>query len=142
MGPPVVTRRWSAQQVKDGIADESVRSLTELPPTERSQVGASVVAQLRELGWIPQSVEGGFAAGQPQFNFQIPLAGRSEDDVLKGMNQQWRRNIKKAAKAGVVVSTGLETSEGSGARGVPRALRATPRSATTSRRGRCRTSGP
>ena len=32
MGPPVVTRRWSAAQVKEGIADESVRSLGDVPP--------------------------------------------------------------------------------------------------------------
>ena len=103
IGPPVVTRRWSAAQVKDGIADEQVTSLTALPPTERSESGAAVVSQLRELGWRCQSVAGGFAAGQPQYNFWIPLAGRTDDDVLKGMNQLWRRNIKKAEKAGVEV---------------------------------------
>jgi vancomycin resistance protein VanK len=70
-----------------------------------------VVSQLQELGWRPQAVEGGFAAGQPQYNFQIPLRDadgepRSEEDVLKGMNQLWRRNIKKAAKQGVEVATG------------------------------------
>jgi vancomycin resistance protein VanK len=111
LGPPVITRRWSAAQVKDGIADEAVTSLTTLPPTERSQTGAKVVSQLRELGWRPQSVTGGFAAGQPQYNFWIPLrtadgTQRTEDDVLAGMNQLWRRNIKKAAKAGVEVSVG------------------------------------
>ena len=105
MGPPVVTHRWTADAVKKGIADDSVRTLGDVPPAERSQVGASVVSQLRELGWRPQSVEGGFAAGQPQYNFQIPLAGRTEDDVLKGMNQQWRRNIKKADKQGVEVTS-------------------------------------
>ena len=111
MGPPVVTRRWSAAQVKEGIADESVRRLGDLPPTERGRTGARVVAQLGELGWRLQAVEGGFAAGQPQYNFQIPLvddAGepRTEEDVLAGMNQQWRRNIKKATKAGVEVEHG------------------------------------
>ena len=70
-----------------------------------------MVAQLHELGWRHQGVEGGFAAGQPQFVFQIPLRAadgtpRSEDDVLKGMNQLWRRNIKKAAKEGVEVTRG------------------------------------
>jgi lipid II:glycine glycyltransferase (peptidoglycan interpeptide bridge formation enzyme) len=104
MGPPVITRRWSAEDVKKGVADESVSRLTEVPPADRSQAGARVVSQLRELGWRPQAVEGGFAAGQPQYNFQIPLTGRTEDEVLKGMNQLWRRNIKKAAKAGVEVS--------------------------------------
>ena len=111
MGPPVVTRRWSAAQVKEGIADEGVRRLSDVPPIERSRSGASVVAQLHELGWRPQAVEGGFAAGQPQYNFVIPLTHddgtpRTEDEVLAGMNQLWRRNIKKAAKQGVVVERG------------------------------------
>jgi lipid II:glycine glycyltransferase (peptidoglycan interpeptide bridge formation enzyme) len=103
MGPPVVTRRWTADAVKKGVADEHVARLGDVPPSERSQDGARVVSQLRELGWKPQAVDGGFAAGQPKFNFQIPLTGRSEDDVLKAMNQQWRRNIKKSDKAGVEV---------------------------------------
>ncbi len=111
MGPPVVTRRWSADQVKAGIADESVRRLGDVPPLERTQTGARVVAQLHEQGWKLQSVEGGFSAGQPQFNFQIPLVTRDDDprprteaEVLAGMNQQWRRNIKKADKSGVEVT--------------------------------------
>jgi lipid II:glycine glycyltransferase (peptidoglycan interpeptide bridge formation enzyme) len=111
IGPPVLTRRWSAAQVKEGIADDTVTSLTALPPTERSQTGAKVVSQLRELGWTSQSVQGGFAAGQPQYNFWIPLGGRTEDDVLAGMNQLWRRNIKKAAKAGVTVSTSTSSTD-------------------------------
>jgi vancomycin resistance protein VanK len=114
MGPPVATRRWDAAAVKQGVADDTVHRLADVAPTERSQSGARVVSQLQELGWRPQSVEGGFAAGQPQYNFQIPLrdaegTARSEDDVLAGMNQQWRRNIKKADKAGVEVAHG--TSE-------------------------------
>jgi lipid II:glycine glycyltransferase (peptidoglycan interpeptide bridge formation enzyme) len=109
MGPPVATRRWSAAQVKEGLAAPSVRRLTDLPPTERDPVGARVVSQLASLGWRPQgtgrSAGGGFAAGQPQYVFQVPLADRSETEVLAGMNQLWRRNIKKADKVGVEVST-------------------------------------
>jgi lipid II:glycine glycyltransferase (peptidoglycan interpeptide bridge formation enzyme) len=113
MGPPVVTRRWSADAVKQGVADEAVRTLADVPPSDRSQGGARVVSQLLELGWRLQGAEGGFAAGQPRYNFQIPLRDaegqpRTEDDVLKGMNQQWRRNIKKAAKEGVEVGEGNE----------------------------------
>jgi lipid II:glycine glycyltransferase (peptidoglycan interpeptide bridge formation enzyme) len=106
MGPPVVTRRWDAAAVKAGVADPAVHRLGDVPPTERLQDGARVVSQLQELGWRSQAVAGGFAAGQPQFNFQVPLTGRSEADVLAGMNQQWRRNIKKADKAGVEVTRG------------------------------------
>jgi vancomycin resistance protein VanK len=111
MGPPVVTRRWTAEQVKAGIADESVRSLTELAPSVRSSAGARVVQQLEALGWTRLAAEGGFAAGQPRYTFVIPLVAddgtrRTEDDVLAGMNQLWRRNIRKADKAGVTVSVG------------------------------------
>ncbi len=114
MGPPVVTRRWSADQVKAGIADETVTRLSDVPPLERSQEGACVIAQLHELGWQQQTAEGGFSAGQPQFNFQVPLVDeegrpRTEADVLAGMNQLWRRNIKKADKAGVEVALGART---------------------------------
>jgi lipid II:glycine glycyltransferase (peptidoglycan interpeptide bridge formation enzyme) len=106
MGPPVVVRRWSATQVKEGIANPATRLLGRLAPSSRELTGASVLSQLREAGWSPQSVEGGFAAGQPQFNFVIVLEGRTEAEVLAGMNQLWRRNIKKAAKLGVEVSLG------------------------------------
>jgi vancomycin resistance protein VanK len=117
IGPPVILRRWTAAQVKEGIAEEAVRSLTALAPKERSPQGARVVSELRELGWREQRVEGGFAAGQPQYNFWLPLVDgdgkpRTEDEVLAGMNQQWRRNIKKAAKAGVGVSSATVTSPG------------------------------
>ena len=104
IGPPVVTRRWDAAAVKAGIADESVRSLDQVPPLARETTGARVVSALRGLGWREQKAEGGFSAGQPQYNFQVPLAGKDEDAVLKGMNQQWRRNIKKAVKEGVVAA--------------------------------------
>ena len=110
MGPPVVARRWSARQVKDGIADDTVRRLGDLPPTVREPVGAQVVAALRSLGWRRQGSEEGFAAGQPPFVFQVPLrdadgVALDEGTVLAGMNQQWRRNVKKAAKAGVEVTS-------------------------------------
>jgi vancomycin resistance protein VanK len=106
MGPPVVTRRWDAAAVKGGIADPDVHRLTDVPPTSREETGARVVSQLRELGWQPLHTDGGFAAGQPQYNFHLPLrhtdgTARTEDEVLRGMNQLWRRNVKKAMKEGV-----------------------------------------
>jgi len=104
IGPPVRTATWSAAQVKEGVASDDVRRLADLAPEHREPAGARVVSQLREAGWIPQSPEDGFGVGQPQYTYEIPLADRSEDDVLKGMNQLWRRNIKRADKEGVEVS--------------------------------------
>ena len=82
-----------------------MRNLREVP-TELDEVGARVVRHLSASRWQDQHVDDGFGIGQPQYTFAIPLAGRDEEDVLRGMNQLWRRNIKKADKSGVVVTVG------------------------------------
>ncbi|HSK54764.1 MAG TPA: peptidoglycan bridge formation glycyltransferase FemA/FemB family protein [Jiangellales bacterium] len=106
MGPPVVSRRWSANTVKAAIADDSSTRLWDVPADHTTAAGAALAAQLAALGWRPPAEEGGFSAGQPRYVFQVPLADRTEDDVLKGFNQLWRRNVKKAAKSGVEVTHG------------------------------------
>ncbi|QNP76155.1 peptidoglycan bridge formation glycyltransferase FemA/FemB family protein [Streptomyces roseirectus] len=106
LGPPVCTDAWSAAQVKEGIADPGIRRLTDLPSGRADPVGARVAGRLKDAGWLPQSPEDGFGVGHPQFKYEIPLVGKTEDDLLRGMNQQWRRNIKKAAKEGVEVTVG------------------------------------
>jgi len=106
IGPPVALRSWSAETIKKAIADNGSRRLSDVPADEQRPSGQVVVEVLRSQGWRPVASEEGFAAGQPQFVFQLPLAGRNADDVLAGMNQLWRRNIKKADKLGVVVSRG------------------------------------
>jgi len=117
MGPPVVTRRWSAERIKAGLADPAYRHLDDLAPTTREALGARVVSGLRDLGWQEQGAAGGgFAAGQPRHNFQVSLvdsagAPLEEAAVLAGMNQLWRRNIKKADKAGVQVTPSTEAAD-------------------------------
>jgi lipid II:glycine glycyltransferase (peptidoglycan interpeptide bridge formation enzyme) len=106
MGPPVAARRWGPKAIKDAIAGGQQPKLGDVRPDVIEPSGEIVTAQLRKLGWKPPRVEEGFAAGQPQYVFQLPLAGRSLDELLKGMNQQWRRNIKKAEKSGVEVTQG------------------------------------
>lgn len=106
IGPTVVKRRWINSTVKHGISDPSITRLTDLPADETSAAAESIAEQLNARGWRPQLQEDGFGAGQPQHVFQLPLTGRSEDDLLRDFNQLWRRNIKKAAKSGVTVVTG------------------------------------
>lgn len=106
IGPTVPAHLWHNTTLKQGIADSDVESLTDLTPDESFAAGSAVKEQLATAGWRPPAAEDGFGAGQPQHVFQLPLAGRTEDDVLRSFNQLWRRNIKKAAKAGVTVAPG------------------------------------
>lgn len=106
IGPPVVVRRWGTRTIKDALADDAVTSLRTVEPDETNIPAARVHNALRTLGWQPPKAGEGFSAGQPEFNFQLPLTGRTPDEVLKGMNQLWRRNIKKADKLGVEVRRG------------------------------------
>jgi lipid II:glycine glycyltransferase (peptidoglycan interpeptide bridge formation enzyme) len=106
IGAPVIRRSWRAETVKQAISAPGTRHLSDVPPDSTFGSGEVVAKTLSETGWRRQGGEGGFAAGQPSFVFQLPLAGRTPDEVLAGMNQLWRRNIKKAAKARVAVTRG------------------------------------
>jgi lipid II:glycine glycyltransferase (peptidoglycan interpeptide bridge formation enzyme) len=107
MGPPVVVRRWDAATVKAAIADPAVAHLGDVPATSTDPGAARVRSVLETAGWRREVGTEGFAAGQPPYVFQVPLAGRSAADLLAGMNQQWRRNIKLSRKAGVLVERGI-----------------------------------
>ena len=106
IGPTIVWRRWGTETIKRAIADERVTRLSQVDPDAIDPAATRLRGQLRHLGWLPQHTDEGFAAGQPEFNFQLPLAGRTPEQLLSGMNQLWRRNIKKAEKVGVEVSQG------------------------------------
>ncbi|MEU3283116.1 lipid II:glycine glycyltransferase FemX [Streptomyces antibioticus] len=108
MGPPVVARRWSPDAVKAAIADPAARRLRDAEPTSYEPGAQDIAERLRHSGWrqVEPGGEEGFAAGQPRYVCQVPFAGRTLDDIRSGLNQQWRRNIKKAEKAGVKVVQG------------------------------------
>jgi lipid II:glycine glycyltransferase (peptidoglycan interpeptide bridge formation enzyme) len=106
MGPPVEVRRWSAAAVKAALADDAMARLTDTEPTAANPAGSAIAAQLRDRGWRQQTSDTGFTIGQPQFVLQVPLAARSEEDLLRSFNQLWRRNIKRADKVGVEVGLG------------------------------------
>ncbi|MCC0097138.1 MULTISPECIES: peptidoglycan bridge formation glycyltransferase FemA/FemB family protein [Streptomyces] len=107
MGPPVVIRRWNSAAIKAGIQDPDVKRLRDVEASVIEPRAFEVSDKLRRMGW-QQAEDGGAGFGdvQPRYVFQVPLANRSLDDVLKGFNQLWRRNIKKAEKAGVEVVQG------------------------------------
>ena len=106
IGAPVIARRWGTDTIKAAIADERITRLSEAIPDEVNHRATRIRNQLRELGWRPPEEEDGFSAGQPRFVFQLPVGGKTPEQLLSGMNQLWRRNIKKAAKSGVVVRQG------------------------------------
>jgi lipid II:glycine glycyltransferase (peptidoglycan interpeptide bridge formation enzyme) len=125
MGPPVTRRWWSTATVHSAVGAGHPRFLYDLPPDGLGQHGGSVAAQLHALGWAPapgivdvsehgdedaEAAAGepaaGFTAGQPQYVFQVPLAGRSLQDVYAGFNPQWRRNLRVAERYDVRVDVG------------------------------------
>jgi lipid II:glycine glycyltransferase (peptidoglycan interpeptide bridge formation enzyme) len=107
MGPPIWTRRWTASTLKDGIAAGAARSLRDLPADETDGRALAAIDVLEALGWTQRPTTGaGFGDVQPRYVFQVPLEGRTDAELLAGFNQLWRRNIKKAAKAGVEVRQG------------------------------------
>ncbi len=113
LGPPVASRRWEAATVKQAMADvaDSVpgapRRISQTLADWHSLPAAKLVDQLKALGWQQQEAAGaGFGDVQPRYVFQVTLSDKEPADLLAGFNQLWRRNIKRAQKAGVTVTRG------------------------------------
>ncbi|MEI6108668.1 MAG: peptidoglycan bridge formation glycyltransferase FemA/FemB family protein [Actinomycetes bacterium] len=109
MGPHTWVNRWHSETLKNVISAESAKSIAEVEPDETNNTGIALTHQLKSLGWRQRKAdESGFGDYQPRYVFQISLTGKSEDDIFAEFNQQWRRNIRKAEKEGVVVRQGSE----------------------------------
>jgi lipid II:glycine glycyltransferase (peptidoglycan interpeptide bridge formation enzyme) len=105
IGPQLVIRRWRAETVKAALAVATGGRLGDLVPDGADTDALAVADRLRASGWRrAPAAGGGFGDFQPRYVFQVPLAGRSEDDLLRGFNQLWRRNVRKADKDGVLVT--------------------------------------
>ena len=110
IGPPVVVAQWDTDTVKEAIANVHVGLISEIEPDRTFETASRVVNELKKMGWSQEASDGaGFGDVQPRFVFQVPLANRSLKDILAGFNQQWRRNIRKAEKSGVVVRLGTRS---------------------------------
>lgn len=105
VGPALTVRRWASRTVRSAIA-AGATTVPDVPPDAVEPAGAGVVRALRDGGWRPVGEGAGFAAGQPRFCFEVPLAGRGIDDLFAGLSQGWRRNIRTAERLGVDVREG------------------------------------
>ncbi|WP_405942368.1 lipid II:glycine glycyltransferase FemX [Streptomyces sp. NBC_00207] len=110
IGPTPAHRRWDAATAKAGTG--TGRQISDVLATEVDPVGAALADRLRTRGWKRCGGEDDGDA-QPRHVFRVPLAGRSLDDLWSGLNQEWRRNVRKAAKAGVetVLGTSADLPE-------------------------------
>lgn len=112
MGPPVQAHRWSAKTLKDAIAEGNAQRIGDVPADVTSDIAAALTTHLRHTGWVQQPAAEGFGDFQPRYVFQVPLSDRTLDEVFAGFNQQWRRNVRKADKAGVLVRQGTASDLG------------------------------
>jgi lipid II:glycine glycyltransferase (peptidoglycan interpeptide bridge formation enzyme) len=103
LGFPIVSRRWNPDAVKKKIADGGLLSFRELTPDFDNPTARTIESWLDEGGWRPVGWDNTAAVGQPRYVCVVDLRDKSAEVALKSMNQQWRRNIKKAGKAGVEV---------------------------------------
>ncbi len=107
IGPPVVVCHWSAEALRKAIAAGDAKRLREVPATAEDPRALDLAASLRATGWRPDRSEDGFGRIQPRHRVQVPLAGRTLDEVFAGCGKTWwQRNIRKAKRAGVEVSRG------------------------------------
>lgn len=100
VGPRVPLRTWRAPTVRAAIA-RGVPGLDAVAPDTVDPDGARWTAALTRLGW--RACPRDLGDGQPVHVVLLDVAGRTADDLLAATNQQWRRNLARARRAGVVV---------------------------------------
>lgn len=104
LGPKVVARRWAAASVKAGMADAGYVCFADLPADQDNLDAGRLIDELEALGWRRQCLSGhGITDVQPRHFVEIPLRGRTSDEVFASFNAQWRRNVRLADRAGVKV---------------------------------------
>lgn len=106
IAPPLTLRSWHADTVKQGLADPLVTRFDDLAPDETNPLGINIAQQLVKHGWREIRGNKEAEASQPRINFHLPLDGGSEQAVSSRMSKTWRKNIRKAERAGVQVHTG------------------------------------
>jgi lipid II:glycine glycyltransferase (peptidoglycan interpeptide bridge formation enzyme) len=106
IGPSPAYRRWDAALLKP--LSGPGRRLGDVLASEVDPLGTAVAERLRARGWRRCGGDGTGADGdaQPRHVFQVPLAGRTTEDLWSGLNQEWRRNVRRARKEGVEVVVG------------------------------------
>ncbi|MFE8913980.1 lipid II:glycine glycyltransferase FemX [Streptomyces globisporus] len=106
IGPSPAYRRWDAARLKPLAAPG--RRLGDVLASEVDPLGSAVADRLRVRGWRRCGGDGTDQGGdaQPRHVFRVPLAGRTPDDLWTGLNQEWRRNVRRARKEGVEVVVG------------------------------------
>ncbi len=115
IGPSPAYRRWDAALLKPLTGPG--RRLGDVLASEVDPLGTAVAERLRARGWRRCGGDGtggngtgggtgGDGDAQPRHVFQVPLAGRTTEDLWSGLNQEWRRNVRRARKEGVEVVVG------------------------------------
>ncbi|MFD7321107.1 lipid II:glycine glycyltransferase FemX [Streptomyces sp. NPDC059875] len=108
IGPSPAFRRWNAATLKAHTGPG--RRLADVLADEVDPLGTAVAERLRARGWRrcggDSTSDSDGADAQPRHVYQVPLAGRTADDLWNGLNQEWRRNVRKARKSGVEIVVG------------------------------------
>ncbi|MGW1541280.1 lipid II:glycine glycyltransferase FemX [Streptomyces sp. NPDC002309] len=106
IGPSPAYRRWDAALLKSHTGPG--RRLADVLPREVDPLGTAVADRLRARGWRRRGDDGTGDHGdaQPRHVFQVPLAGRTAEDLWSGLSQAWRRGVRRARKEGVEVVVG------------------------------------
>ena len=104
IGVTVISRTWSNDVLKAAVGP-GVR-LHNVAPSHTNEHAIGIRDWLLATGWTQHIAATGFGDVQPRYVFQVPLVGQTEASLLAGLNQLWRRNLKKAEKSGVSVRRG------------------------------------
>jgi lipid II:glycine glycyltransferase (peptidoglycan interpeptide bridge formation enzyme) len=99
-GPRIIENTFEKEEIEYAI-ESGLKNFDEIRNTP-----SEVVADLRKVGCQHINQNTGFGDVQPRFIFIKDIYQKTDDELLKEFNQQWRRNIKKANNSQILVRVG------------------------------------
>ena len=106
MTPAVVLRRWRVESLRAALKDGTAERLRDLPPDDVDSTATRLVESLRHSGWTQYEAPAAGFGGRmhPRYRSHVRLEG--DIDPADGLDSSWRRNVRRADKSGVTVTTG------------------------------------
>lgn len=99
-GPRIIENTFDKDEIESAV-EGGLKNFDSIKHTP-----SEVTADLKKVGCQNIDLASGFGDVQPRFIFIKDIHQKTDDELLKEFNQQWRRNIKKADSSQILVKIG------------------------------------
>lgn len=113
MDPPIVVRKWKAQNLVDNIHNFKMHGLknkkiTDIQPDFVNNKAEFIQQELAAMGWKRAEFEDSFDTVQPQFVYRLDLKGKTAEQIFSEFHPVCQERIYLAERNNIHIEMGTE----------------------------------